>query len=158
MRTITTHSAAETEALGYSFGAFLREPALITLSGDLAAGKTVFAKGFGRGLGVKAVIKSPTYTYLCQYEGALPFYHMDAYHIDGGDSFIALGLEECLYQPGIVLLEWPSQVADILPEEQIAVTIAKDKDERTRHITFSAVGSHYKKRMEDWLAHEDTGL
>ncbi len=158
MRVVMTRNAAETADLGKSLGAFIREPALLTLEGELAAGKTVFAKGFGHGLGIESVIKSPTYTYMCQYEGILPLYHMDAYHIPNGEAFQALGLEEFLFEPGIILIEWASQIEDILPRERIAISLAKEEDENTRTITIAPTGERYEKILEEWQAHENFGL
>lgn len=159
MTELITENAAATESLGCRLGAFIKEPVLITLEGELAAGKTVFAKGYGRGMGITNTIKSPTYTYMCQYEGKMPLYHIDAYNIPNSDAFEALGLEEILYEPGVILLEWPSQVEEILPCDRLSIRLEKCADrEDARILTFTPRGERYENILEEWLAHENFGL
>ncbi len=158
MNPLLSRSPEETEAWGYRLGASLTHPALVTLSGELAAGKTCFAKGVGRGLGIGATIKSPSYNYMYQYEGSLPLYHMDAYNLEDSELFHALGLEEALYEPAVILLEWPSLVADLLPEERLKIVISKGEDENERFIAVEPVGEKYRQILKGWLAYEDFGL
>jgi tRNA threonylcarbamoyladenosine biosynthesis protein TsaE len=105
------------------------------LYGGLGAGKTVFAKGFAKGLGVAETVTSPTFTIIREYQGALPFYHIDAYRLgeNAADEFLALGYEEYCYGDGVCLIEWAPYVDELLPFGHISVTIEPDADKRENH-------------------------
>jgi tRNA threonylcarbamoyladenosine biosynthesis protein TsaE len=80
-------SPEETRAAGERLAPHLPKGAVVALRGGLGAGKTCFAKGIARGLGITEEITSPTYTIISEYEG--PFYHIDAYRLAGDDDFAA---------------------------------------------------------------------
>src|ERR1700759_1404486 len=105
--TIETHSPKETETLAAKLGAALSGGTLLSLSGELGAGKTCFVRGLARGLGVPkdVMITRPTYVLQHIYRGGgLTVYHIDAYRLRGGvDEFEASGLEECLRDPNGVV-------------------------------------------------------
>lgn len=88
--------------MGNRLGLLLQPNMLLTLSGDLGAGKTAFTKGIGQGLGITKVINSPTFTILKQYQGRLNLSHFDAYRLEGQDD--DLGFEEILIVMMFVLL------------------------------------------------------
>lgn len=111
-----THSTEETLAWAEEFSKRLRPGDVVCLSGELGAGKSVVARGIGRGLGVKEEILSPTFNYVLEYEGRCPLFHADLYRIDNADDFIALGLEEYFERDGIFLIEWPERISGILPD------------------------------------------
>jgi tRNA threonylcarbamoyladenosine biosynthesis protein TsaE len=120
-------SPEETEALGERFASEMGPGGVLALRGPLGAGKTRFAKGFARGLGVEEEVTSPTYTIVSEYEARpeapLPFYHIDAYRLRGEDDFEALGGRELLYGGGICLVEWSERIEAALPPGTIRVTI-----------------------------------
>ena len=89
---IRINNLDETIELGKQLGELLKPNMLITLSGDLGAGKTTFTKGIGLGLEIKKIINSPTFTILKQYQGRLNLSHFDAYRLEGQDD--DLGFEE----------------------------------------------------------------
>ena len=91
-KVIRINSLEETIELGNRLGRVLKPNMLITLSGDLGAGKTTFTKGIGQGLEIKKIINSPTFTILKQYSGRLKLSHFDAYRLEGQDD--DLGFEE----------------------------------------------------------------
>lgn len=95
-------------------------------------GKTVFAKGIGRAIGVSEEITSPTYTIISEYQGRLPLYHIDAYRLGGEEDFNALGPEEFLYGPGICVIEWSEKVGTALPEDSIRVELSIIDGKRRR--------------------------
>ena len=100
---------------------------IYALSGDLGAGKTVFAKGFASGLGITDSVNSPTFMILQIYEGGrLPLYHFDTYRIDDPEEMEEVGLDEYLYGRGICLIEWAEQIAELLPESTKIVRIRRD--------------------------------
>jgi tRNA threonylcarbamoyladenosine biosynthesis protein TsaE len=120
-------SPEETEALGERIGGGLGPGSVLALRGDLGAGKTRFAKGLARALGVREEVTSPTYTIVSEYETRpgcpSPFYHIDAYRLGGEDDFEALGGRELLYGEGICLAEWSERIEAALPPGTILVEI-----------------------------------
>ena len=93
----TSHSREETLALGRRFGEKAQPGEVYALDGDLGAGKTVWAKGFAEGLGIREPVNSPTFTILQVYEnGRLPLYHFDVYRIADPEEMDEIGYEEYL--------------------------------------------------------------
>ena len=158
--SLMTNSEAETYSLAESLGKFLVPGMNLFLDGDLAAGKTVFAKGVGKGLGIIENIKSPSYTLLCMYEGRLPFYHFDAYNLSGIDDFFDLGFDEYPENGGVVLVEWADVIREGFPYGHIDIKIDKiPENEEQRRLTFTAEdGSEEARILKNWRNHEDSCL
>jgi len=113
---------------------------VICLDGDLGVGKTVFAKGFAEGLGITEPIVSPTFTIMHGYEdGRLPLYHFDAYRIVEPEEMYELGFDDYLYGEGVCLIEWASQIEEMIPKDAIHVSIVKKPElgDDYREITIS---------------------
>jgi tRNA threonylcarbamoyladenosine biosynthesis protein TsaE len=106
-----THSDEETFALGEKIGDQLVSRAIFVVSGDLGAGKTVFAKGVAAGLGIEPYeVTSPTFTLINLYEGRLRFYHIDLYRLETG-ACQELGLEEMFEEKSsVILIEWAERL------------------------------------------------
>jgi tRNA threonylcarbamoyladenosine biosynthesis protein TsaE len=132
-RKIITHSDEETFAVGETIGRQLTGGALFLLSGDLGAGKTVFAKGVASGLDIDPVdVTSPSFTLINEYAGRLKFYHIDLYRLDESACH-SLGLEEILEaKNAVVLIEWAERLG-FVPEGANSVTI-EYFDDTTRKI------------------------
>ncbi len=118
-----TNSAEETIEIGKSFAEKLNKGAVVLLSGEMGAGKTVFVKGMAQGLGIKSLITSPTYAYMNDYDGIL--YHYDCYRLTSGEDAESLGLTDYFYAGGICVVEWSENIADVIPNGAIRVTIEK---------------------------------
>ena len=100
---------------------------IILLDGDLGVGKTVFTKGFGKGLGIEETISSPTFTIMQIYEeGRLPLYHFDVYRIADIEEMDEIGYEDYFYGNGLCMIEWANLIEEILPEHYREITIEKD--------------------------------
>ncbi|MBK6765410.1 MAG: tRNA (adenosine(37)-N6)-threonylcarbamoyltransferase complex ATPase subunit type 1 TsaE [bacterium] len=110
-----THSAEETLAWAESLAQRLRPGDVVCLSGELGAGKSVVARGIGKGLGVSEDILSPTFNYVLEYQGRLPLYHADLYRLHGVHDFVAMGLEEYFERDGVFVIEWPERITELLP-------------------------------------------
>ena len=124
---VITNSPEETRALGLSLGRQACPGQVYCLDGDLGTGKTVFTQGFAEGLGIQEPVNSPTFTIVQQYEeGRLPLYHFDVYRIADVEEMYELDCEGYFYGDGVCLIEWASQISDILPDDCHQVTIAKD--------------------------------
>ena len=141
----------ETKQLAATLSHYLKAGDVLLLEGDLGAGKTTFTKGLAEGLGIKRIIKSPTYTLIREYEGGrLPLYHMDVYRLEetGGSD---MGLEEYFEGEGISVVEWASFIQDDLPKEYLKITlIPKGELLDEREIDFTPVGERFERLLKDW--------
>ena len=138
MEIIESRSPEETFAVGKRLAEAAAPGDILTLTGDLGVGKTVFVKGFAEGLGIAEPVTSPTFTILCEYKtGRIPLYHFDVYRIEDEDEMYAVGLDEYLSGDGVCLIEWAERIEDLLPREVKKITIEKDlsKDLDYRKIT-----------------------
>lgn len=145
-----TKNEVETIGFGKRLGLLLHPHMLITLSGDLGAGKTTFTKGIGQGLGIEKIINSPTFTILKEYHGRLSLFHFDAYRLEGQDS--DLGFEDIFDSDGVCVIEWANFIEDILPEERLEIEI--EKEGNARIITCHPIGKQYIRLLEE-LENED---
>ena len=154
---VITKSAKETQNLaGLMAKELLNWPeprsgaAAVVLRGDLGAGKTTFAQGFAKGLGVKEPVKSPTLVILkryhlqnvrCQMSDVRCFryfYHIDCYRLKNAQDAHSLGLAEILKNPAnLVLIEWPERIKNILSKKQIIAIKFSHIDETSRKISFN---------------------
>lgn len=127
MRVLGSRSAEETYNIAKDMGEEAREGEVVALTGDLGTGKTVFAKGFAAGLGVKEHVSSPTYTIVQQYDdGRLPLYHFDVYRIGDISEMDETGYDDCISGDGVTLIEWAEMIEDIIPERAVRVKIEKE--------------------------------
>ncbi|HEU5123063.1 MAG TPA: tRNA (adenosine(37)-N6)-threonylcarbamoyltransferase complex ATPase subunit type 1 TsaE [Verrucomicrobiae bacterium] len=107
MATSISHSVAETEALGESWGRTAESGLVIALSGDLGAGKTQLVKGLARGLGFSGRVHSPTFTLVNVYSGGrLTLFHLDLYRLETREQILSAGFEEYLNPAGVSVIEW----------------------------------------------------
>ncbi len=119
--------AEETFAFGLELGREAKGGQVYCLDGDLGAGKTVFAQGFAKGLGVAGPVASPTFTIIHEYDdGRLPFYHFDVYRIGDVSEMDEVGYEDYFYGGGVCLVEWSVLVAEVLPGDAVHINIEKD--------------------------------
>lgn len=117
-----TFSARQTMEFAREYAKTLRGGDVVLLHGDMGAGKTIFVKGIALALGIEDEITSPTYAYMNDYGG---LYHYDCYRLSSGAQAEALGLCDYFYAGGICVIEWPQNIADVLPEHCKEVFITK---------------------------------
>lgn len=146
--SLMTNNEDETKLIAEKITAQLKPGNVITLEGDLGAGKTTFTKGIGQALGVKRAITSPTFTIVKEYKGTMPLYHMDAYRLEDSDEDI--GFDEYFYGEGISIIEWPSFIEDYLPTERLHIKI-EFVAEQIRKMTFFPKGKHYETIVRQLL-------
>ena len=124
----------DTRALGLRIAEALESGDVVALIGDLGTGKTALTKYIAEGLGVAEEIISPTFTIVKEYRsGRLPLYHFDVYRLGSGEELLDIGAEEMLDGDGVCVIEWADIVADVLPEEALAIRLeyAANEGERT---------------------------
>ena len=121
-------SSNQTEQIASDIAAKLRGGEIITLDGDLGAGKTAFVRGLARGLGIGDRVVSPTFTIVNEYtHGRIPLFHFDVYRLGSADELYDIGWEDYLLRGGIIVVEWADIVSEIFSgEECIRVRISKD--------------------------------
>nr|WP_027365379.1 tRNA (adenosine(37)-N6)-threonylcarbamoyltransferase complex ATPase subunit type 1 TsaE [Desulfotruncus alcoholivorax] len=150
MFSLELKSSRETEHLGQLLGSLLQPGDIITLNGELGAGKTCLAKGIANGLGIAGHITSPTFTLINEYPGKIPLYHMDVYRLGSPGEFEDLGYEEYFYGSGVTLIEWAGLVEEYLPPNRLDIFINKPagKDE-CRQVHFVAYGSRFTHMIKE---------
>ncbi len=126
MAKFISNSREETYAFAMEYAKTLKAGDVLLLDGDMGAGKTVFAKGIAKGLGIEEEVTSPTYAYMNDYEGRL--FHYDCYRIESVEQAESLGLADYFYMGGICLVEWAQNVAPLLPKTVKRVRILKIGD------------------------------
>lgn len=143
-------SAEQTKRLGTRLGSLLKVGDVVCLSGDLGAGKTTFVQGIARGWGSLDMVTSPTFVIVNQYrrpEGAI-LHHMDAYRLMGAEDAYNLDMEE-MYHSGALVMEWPEQIKEALPETYLWVNLIWI-DENQRRMVFLPKGEQYQKLLSSF--------
>jgi len=140
--TIDLPDAEATAAAGARLAPLLAGGMIVTLSGDLGAGKTTLVRGCLRRLGWTGPVKSPSYTLVEHYPlSSLYFYHFDFYRFTDPDEWDTAGMADCFRDDAVCLVEWPERVAGYLPSADLAVMLAHPRraDEGGRKCTLEAL-------------------
>jgi tRNA threonylcarbamoyladenosine biosynthesis protein TsaE len=122
---VTSSSPEETERVGAAVAAELAVGDVVTVAGELGAGKTTFVRGACRALGIDVPVTSPTYTIGHRYDGRLPVSHLDLYRFQGV-SAAEWGDLEPYFDDAVVFVEWPEAAGSALPTPRLTA--------RLRHI------------------------
>ena len=142
------HSLEGTKLLAIRLAELVEPQHVITLEGDLGAGKTTFTQAFARGLGITRTVNSPTFTIMKQYEGRLPLNHLDVYRL--ADSDEDLGWDEIFYGDAVTVVEWAHLIEEDLPKERLAIEITRIDDEARKFI-LKPLGQQYVQLCEELL-------
>lgn len=143
---VTSTSPEETRILGASLAPTLLPGDVISLSGDLGAGKTVFVQGLATALGVQSHVTSPTFTIVHEYEGRFPVIHLDVYRLDSFQEVLDLGFEELLDPAAILVVEWGEAVAPLFPKSYLEIQITQTTEGP------DCRGFVFRPRGPEWLA------
>jgi tRNA threonylcarbamoyladenosine biosynthesis protein TsaE len=146
-RQLTSPDPETTRAIGATLAVVAQPGDLVCLWGELGAGKTQFAKGFGAALGVRAVINSPSFVLMAEYAGRLPLFHIDLYRLATAEEALAGGLIDERQATGVTLVEWPDRLGGALPNERLDVRIEGTGDE-PRTIVLRAAGTGHARYVD----------
>ncbi|MGD7045883.1 tRNA (adenosine(37)-N6)-threonylcarbamoyltransferase complex ATPase subunit type 1 TsaE [Jeotgalibacillus proteolyticus] len=138
----------ETAEFACKLGELLKAGDVLTLEGDLGAGKTAFSKGVAKGLGVTRTVNSPTFTIMKEYMGRLPLYHMDVYRL--GEEGEDLGFQEYFEGEGVCLVEWAHLIEEQLPQQRLEISIFYE-GEHTRRFELRPAGERYEELCKEIL-------
>lgn len=144
---LDSRSPEATRQLAGRLAAVAERGDVVCLWGDLGAGKTVFAKGFGLGLGVKDTISSPTFVLMGEYAGRMPLFHIDLYRLASAAEALEGGLIDDRQGTGVVLIEWPDRLGVALPPDRLDVHLDGGPDER-RRVRIAAAGAGYERYLD----------
>ncbi|HOA30534.1 MAG TPA: tRNA (adenosine(37)-N6)-threonylcarbamoyltransferase complex ATPase subunit type 1 TsaE [Clostridia bacterium] len=137
--SLITNSSEETFEIAFKLGKMLSKGEVVTLDGNLGAGKTLFTQGLARALGITEPVTSPTFAILNIYTtGDVPLYHFDVYRISSYDELVEIGYEEYNQGDGIIVIEWAKNIPELEYEERLVKIDIERLDgvsENTRRIT-----------------------
>jgi tRNA threonylcarbamoyladenosine biosynthesis protein TsaE len=152
-----SHSSTQTQRLGMRLGELLTGGELLLFDGQLGTGKTTFTQGLAQGLGITAVISSPTFTLLKEYSGqprpdvsvtharsqsSPALYHFDLYRLDDPEEILELGFEDYFASDGVCVVEWAEKADLLWPGEHLRIRM-KVMSETKRGLLFMACGERY---------------
>ena len=149
---LTTNSEIETRELGRALAAALAPGDVISLTGDLGAGKTRFVQGVAAGLGVDEPVTSPTFTIMKIYEGRLPLYHFDVYRLQKITELQAIGYEEYFFGEGATIIEWGDKIREALPADYLRLEIHRDVDDIERRLLIVEASGERSQELAKTLA------
>jgi len=151
--TLVLPDADATERAGAALARALVAGMVVTLAGDLGAGKTTLARGVLRALGWPGPVKSPTYTLVEHYPlSNLYLYHFDFYRFDGADEWDDVGVADCFRDDTLCLVEWPERVAGRLPHPDVAIVLAHAGDGAAGRTLTATATTRAGERCIDALA------
>jgi len=142
---LVTQSPDATRAAASALADLLVAGDVVLLVGDLGAGKTAFAQGLARGLGVEDAVTSPTFTIVQEYRGRLPLAHVDVYRLDRLQDLHDLGFDE-LVDGGVTVVEWGDLVEQAMPAEHLVVRIEPGVADTERVLDLSFHGARWLGR------------
>lgn len=150
MWEIISSSARITEVIGKELGRLLIPGDVVSLVGDLGAGKTVFVRGAAGGLDVAGDVSSPSFLIVQEYAGKYPLFHADFYRLGSYRELEGIGWDEYLGRQGVVLIEWGDRFPEALPADFLEVRISPaDFSETARLLRFRPRGGRYEARVKE---------
>jgi tRNA threonylcarbamoyladenosine biosynthesis protein TsaE len=143
---LSTNNSDDTAQFAARLAARLKPGDVITLEGDLGAGKTTFTKGLAKGLEIKKTVNSPTFTIIKEYHGRMPLYHMDVYRVE--DAYEDLGFDEYFEGDGVTVVEWAHLIEEQLPDEHLSIFLYREGEEK-RRLVLIPKGERYQELCKE---------
>lgn len=126
---------------GRRLGRQITPPLIITLAGDLGAGKTTLARAICEGFGVQEDVTSPTFAIVHEYHAAkAPVYHVDLYRLDKLSELQNIAWDDIMQADAVVVIEWPERAGDLLPAGHVAIQLSHVEGDPTRRVLYA--GGH----------------
>jgi tRNA threonylcarbamoyladenosine biosynthesis protein TsaE len=144
---LSTKTLDETREAAAALAELLIPGDVVSLTGDLGAGKTAFVQGAAKALGVDEPVSSPTFVLVREYRGEMPIYHVDVYRLDRLQEVHDLGFEDFLDPGGVVFVEWGDAIESLLPDNHLRIDLHTEDDD-TRRLHVSARGPAWAPRWE----------
>ena len=150
MISLLVQSIADTHGVAAAIAQLSRTSDIIVLAGEMGAGKTAFAQGFGAALGVDEPITSPTFTLVHTYDtGRVTLHHADLYRLDKLSEVSDLALHEMVEGDGVMLVEWGDVASELLGDHlEVFLRHNTDHADDERSIVIHSVGTQWASRLE----------
>ena len=150
MISLLVQSIADTHGVAAAIAQLSRTSDIIVLAGEMGAGKTAFAQGFGAALGVDEPITSPTFTLVHTYDtGHVTLHHADLYRLDKMSEVSDLALHEMVEGDGVMLVEWGDVASELLGDHlEVFLRHNTDHADDERSIVIHSVGTQWASRLE----------
>lgn len=145
---LVSRAPEETRELGAALAALLVPGDVVSLTGDLGAGKTCLVQGAALSLGVKERVSSPTFVLVREYRGDVPIYHLDVYRLDRLQEVLDLGFEDLLDPGGVIFIEWGDVIDSLLPDSYLQVELSISGDDEVRRVGLTGRGASWAPRWE----------
>jgi tRNA threonylcarbamoyladenosine biosynthesis protein TsaE len=146
---VVSRSSEETRILGASLAPLLLPGDVLSLNGDLGAGKTCFVQGMASALGVAQRVTSPTFTLVHEYSGRFPVVHLDVYRLNYFQEVLDLGFEELLDPGAILVVEWGEAVGPLLPARFLEIELRRvEAEENQRSVSFLPRGPGWEVKLD----------
>jgi tRNA threonylcarbamoyladenosine biosynthesis protein TsaE len=142
---LRSDSASRTLEIGRALGAAADAGTLIALTGQLGAGKTQLTKGIALGLGISAVVNSPTFVLMNEHPGRLRLFHVDAYRLDDPEEAWAAGLLDDRQAAGVTVIEWADRLEGWLPAERLEISLRQRGADDERELAWTATGARHAR-------------
>jgi tRNA threonylcarbamoyladenosine biosynthesis protein TsaE len=158
---VNTNSPEETRIVGSALAPMLVPGDVVSLTGDLGAGKTVFVQGLAAGLGVQKRVTSPSFVLIREYRGRFPLIHLDLYRLNSFQEVLDLGFEELIDSHSVLLVEWGEAVAPLLPARYLEISIRRDPEFENgdgRVVEFIPRGDDWVRKLDGMRVTADTLL
>jgi tRNA threonylcarbamoyladenosine biosynthesis protein TsaE len=145
---LESHSAEQTQQLGYYLGQIAQPGNIFLLSGNLGSGKTCLTQGIARGMDIQSAVTSPSFVLVREHYGRMPLYHMDLYRLDDIEEIVNLGLEQYFESEGLCVVEWAEKGITVFPAEHLLINL-EYLPETDRKIIIQADTEGYRNLLEE---------
>lgn len=131
----------ELMAWGERLGRNIQPPLVVTIEGDLGAGKTTLTRAICRGYGVAADVTSPTFTIVHEYQGTRSkVYHLDLYRLESPTQLVTIGWDDIVAERALIIVEWPDRAPGLMPHGHVPISLSHVPDHPDRRILYA--GGH----------------